>query len=428
MRNQFRPLLLGLLSFLCLSSVWAADLKSYKEVYQKNSGEILQTFQPKFADLQQQYQKSLDALKALAKNQGDLKKTMAAIAEIDRFQKAKSQPAAPDESAIPEIKALQSAYVRRYTELETDLAAKLGTLTVKYEQALDRLQKELVKAGKLDEATAVQQERDKAQTALTGYADQLAKQKGSAATNGTGVPERGLASKPMANHSSVQRPTLPTGCDKGILVHYTFDSVDGKTVMDSGPRQCHGTAVQVEHVKEGKLGGALLFSGKGAHVVIPTPKEVELGKNDFTIATWLKTTTNGGLLAKGGFDRWERQEKQFYIWDGKPAYVGNACGFIKGSAVVTDGNWHHVAVTYGWEQGRRAGRQEIYVDGKCVTSLQNFTGKPDPPDATELRIGWGHAGDCRRTDFAGLLDEFMIFNRCLSGPQVQKLYETLGGK
>ncbi len=423
-----KPMLFFLFSALCLASVRAADLKTYQETYSKNSEQVLQSFQPKFEGLQQQYQKSLEALKAQAQSLGDLKKTKAAVTEIERFQQVKSLPATPDENEMPEIKALQSAYTKQFVVWEMEMTGQLSTLTTRYEQALDRLQKELVKAGKLDEATAVQQERDKAQTALTGYADQLAKQKGSAATNGTGVPERGLASKPMANHSSVQRPTLPTGCDKGILVHYTFDSVDGKTVMDSGPRQCHGTAVQVEHVKEGKLGGALLFSGKGAHVVIPTPKEVELGKNDFTIATWLKTTTNGGLLAKGGVDRWERQEKQFYIWDGKPAYVGNACGFIKGSAVVTDGNWHHVAVTYGWEQGRRAGRQEIYVDGKCVTSLQNFTGKPDPPDATELRIGWGHAGDCRRTDFAGLLDEFMIFNRCLSGPQAQKLYETLGGK
>ncbi len=423
-----KPMFFSLFSALCLASVRAADLKTYQETYSKNSEQVLQSFQPKFEGLQQQYQKSLEALKAQAQSLGDLKKTKAAVTEIERFQQVKSLPATPDENEMPEIKALQSAYTKQFVVWEMEMTGQLSTLTTRYEQALDRLQKELVKAGKLDEATAVQKERDKAQTALTGYADQLAKQKGSAATNGTGVPERGLASKPMANHSSVQRPTLPTGCDKGILVHYTFDSVDGKTVMDSGPRQCHGTAVQVEHVKEGKLGGALLFSGKGAHVVIPTPKEVELGKNDFTIATWLKTTTNGGLLAKGGVDRWERQEKQFYIWDGKPAYVGNACGFIKGSAVVTDGNWHHVAVTYGWEQGRRAGRQEIYVDGKCVTSLQNFTGKPDPPDATELRIGWGHAGDCRRTDFAGLLDEFMIFNRCLSGPQVQKLYETLGGK
>ena len=429
-----KPMLIFLFSFLCLPSVWAADLKTFKDVYEKESGQILQSFQPKFDGLQQQYQRSLEAFRTTAQNQGDLTKTKAAVTEIERFLKAKSMPTEADENTTPEIKAFQSAYVRQFAVWEQDMTTQLSTLTTKYEQALDRLQKELVKAGKLDDATAVQQERDKAQTAITGYADQLAKHKEASAAvlSGTATktpqPERGLASKSMANHSSAQRPVLPTGCDKGILVHYTFDSVEGGMVADSGPKQRHGKAVQVEHVKEGKVGGALRFSGNGAHVVIPAPTEVELGKDDFTITTWLKTTTDGGLLAKGGLDRWERHEKQFYIWDGRPAYVGNACGFLKGNAVVTDGNWHHVAVAYGWEQGRRAGRQDIYVDGKRVTSLQNFTGNPDPPDATELRIGWGHSGDCKKTDFAGLLDEFMIFNRCLSGPQVQKLYETLGGK
>ncbi len=187
MRNPIRPLLSCLFSLLCLLPVLSSDLKTYKEVYQKNSAEILQSGQPKFADLQQQYQKSLEALKALAVKQGDLKKTKAAIAEIDRFQKAKTLPDAPDDKEIQEIKAFQSAYVQQYSKLETEMTAKLGTLTTKYEQALDRLQKELVKAEKLEEATAVQEEREKAQTALKGYADQFSSLMGAAATNVTGA-------------------------------------------------------------------------------------------------------------------------------------------------------------------------------------------------------------------------------------------------
>jgi formylglycine-generating enzyme required for sulfatase activity len=183
MRNPIKPLRLGLFSLLCLSSVWAADLKTYKEVYQKNSEEILQSFQSKFTDLQQQYQKALVALKVNAVKQGDLTKTKAAITEIDRFQKAKSLPAAQDENEIQEIKAFQAAYVKQYSVFETDMTAKLGALTAKYEQALDRLQKELVKAEKLDEATAVQGEKEQAKTALNGYADRLSALTGQAATN-----------------------------------------------------------------------------------------------------------------------------------------------------------------------------------------------------------------------------------------------------
>ena len=178
--------------------VQAADLKTYKDVYQKESGQILQSFQPKFEGLQQQYQKSLEALKADAQSRGDLKKTMVALSEIERFQKAKSLPSTLDESAIHEIKSFQSAYTKQFSAWEMDMTAKLGALTVNYGQALDRLQKELTKTGKFDEALAVNQELEKAQAAIKGYAETLATLKGPAATNTTLVassPTPAMAAK-----------------------------------------------------------------------------------------------------------------------------------------------------------------------------------------------------------------------------------------
>ncbi|MEI7900460.1 MAG: prefoldin domain-containing protein [bacterium] len=170
--------------------VCSADLNAYRETFQTNSEDILQSYQPKFADLQQQYRKSLEALKTLVQNQGDLAKTKAAIAELDRFQKEKSLPATLDENELPEIKAFQAAYVKQYVKLETDMTVKLGTLTTKYERELERLQKDMVKAGKLDEATAVLEEREKAQRALKDYADQLSALREPSAANETGATSR----------------------------------------------------------------------------------------------------------------------------------------------------------------------------------------------------------------------------------------------
>ena len=202
MRNPLRPLLLCLFSCLCLASVWAADLKSCREVYQKNAEGITQSYQPKFDGVQQQYRKSLETLKALAVKQGDLPKAKAALAEIERFQKAKSLPSASDERMLPELKALQSAYVKQYNRLEQEMTADLGTLTTKYVQALDRLQKALTQAEKLDEATAVMEEREKAQASLKGYADQFAALTGPAATNANGTAASqtsvAVAEKPAA--------------------------------------------------------------------------------------------------------------------------------------------------------------------------------------------------------------------------------------
>ena len=184
MTKPTRPLFCFLCSLVCLSSVWAVDLKDCKEVYQKSSEEILQSYQSKFDGVQQQYQKSLETLKNLVQTQGDLAKTKATIAEIARFHKARCLPATLDGKETPEIKALQSAYVKQYADLERDLTAKLGTLSTKYEQALDVLQKELVKAGKLDDAMAVETERAKVHASVKEYASQFADRDSQMASGG----------------------------------------------------------------------------------------------------------------------------------------------------------------------------------------------------------------------------------------------------
>jgi formylglycine-generating enzyme required for sulfatase activity len=187
MKDLVLPKVIRLLVLMGLMPVWADDLKTFREAYEKSSADILQSANPEFGDLQQKYKKALEAMKTTVQNQGDLVKTKAVIAEIDRFQKEKSQPATLNENELPVIKAYQVAYVKQYAKLETDLTLKLGALTVKYEQDLDRLQKEMVKAGKLDEATAVLEEREKAKLAIKGYTDQLAALRNSSATNETRV-------------------------------------------------------------------------------------------------------------------------------------------------------------------------------------------------------------------------------------------------
>lgn len=176
----------GVLAVFATVCGQAQDLKTLKVVYEKNSEEIRGGFQPKFDGLQQQYQKALEALKTGAQSQGDFKKTSAASDEIERFLKAKTLPASPNENAIPELKAFQSAYVKQYNRLETEMTAQLGALTTKYEQALGRLLIELTKAGKMGEAKAVAGEQAAAQTLIKGYAETLAALKGPAAANATG--------------------------------------------------------------------------------------------------------------------------------------------------------------------------------------------------------------------------------------------------
>ena len=182
-----KPMGICLLALVCLSHVLAADIKTFKDVYQKSSTEIRQSYQPKFDELQQQYQRSLEALKTLAQKESNVKTAKATIAEIERFDKAKTLPPAPNENEVPEINAFQAAYVKQYLKLETEMTAKLCTLTVKYGQALERLSTELSNEGKIEEAASVEAERPNVQRMLDALAEQLVTLKGPSVTETKGV-------------------------------------------------------------------------------------------------------------------------------------------------------------------------------------------------------------------------------------------------
>lgn len=136
----------------------AADLKTYKDVYDKSLEEIVLGHGPKLQELQQQYAKSLEVVKARVQGGGDLEKTKAVMGEIERFQKDKNIPL---DSALPELKKLQNVFLKQLTDLEQDKARRVSTLVTQYDTVLEKLQKELTKAGKIDEATVIQGERDK---------------------------------------------------------------------------------------------------------------------------------------------------------------------------------------------------------------------------------------------------------------------------
>ena len=178
----------GALAGFVAVCVQAQDLKTLKDHYEKNVEEIRSGFQPKFEDLQGQYLKTLDALKSRAQNQGDLKTIKAAIAEIERFRKAQNLPATPNQNALKAINSLQSDYVKQFTRQESNMTANLAALTVKYAQSLDGLLRELTKAGKLEDAMAVESEQAKARLAIKGYADKMAALKRPAATIATVGP------------------------------------------------------------------------------------------------------------------------------------------------------------------------------------------------------------------------------------------------
>jgi hypothetical protein len=218
-----------LLSLAAQTCALASDLKTFKSVYGKNTEEIRTSYKSRFDGLQVMYLNALQSFQAQVQAKGDLVATKAAIAEIDRFKKAKCLPAETRADEVPEIRKLQAAYVGQFNRLEVEMLARLSDLAAKYDQALERLQKNLTRALKLEEATAVMEERQKVKGTIEDFnalrAALLGGQVDSQATSG-----EAQSSDVAMNADSSPAATPVNAADSGKDTSESAPDVQGKKV------------------------------------------------------------------------------------------------------------------------------------------------------------------------------------------------------
>jgi len=168
---------------------------------------------------------------------------------------------------------------------------------------------------------------------------------------------------------------------------------------------------------------------------VPLP---DLGRSDFTIMAWIKTTSETGAIvakapAKAG---WQPQGKVFFLREGNLTFDVGWVGAVSADFEVNDGRWHHVALTGGGTPPCGNPKPlEFYVDGRAVgsgtlrvaedeTDLEPGAMGPDRPEHV-MKIGYctpnfPEGGSC----FKGDIDEVRIYNRRLSSADVKAIHEN----
>jgi hypothetical protein len=172
----------------------------------------------------------------------------------------------------------------------------------------------------------------------------------------------------------------------------------------------------------GKVGNAFRFDGNanhGSYVNIPDAPSLDstTGTWDF----WLNTTQNQqyvGLVGKsdaGGSINGITMQ----------LFQGHARVEVKGpgptllleptTPLLNDGQWHQMTLTF-----QSGGTVVLYIDGQAqaMGTAPTFTfGANDP-------LRFGVMTDGFWTPYNGLLDEVQVFNRALSGPEVQAIFSA----
>jgi hypothetical protein len=205
----------------------------------------------------------------------------------------------------------------------------------------------------------------------------------------------------------------------GLLAYYPFNG----DARDESANGYDGLVYQtvLAQDKSGQAGRAYLFDGTNAYIDLGTDDVFNFsgGAGDFTIAALIKPISMpsfaAGILGKatsgidpytGPFSGWA-----FYIYANGRLCIGNAGVDERCTAagVISAGNWAHVAVN------KSGNALKIYKNGAEVLST-NYGNLQT--SGTSLRIGSVYPDFLR---FNGTIDEVAIYNRAMSGSEVQTL-------
>lgn len=255
-----------------------------------------------------------------------------------------------------------------------------------------------------------------------------------------------VSNVPPNNNTPASRAPAIALLPSGLVLHYAFDTNEGKRVVDSSNSKNDGTVRNVEYSKDGKRGGAMHFSGPNQIIVAKNDPSLQL--QDFTIMAWVKVgdkepapaargTVDGVMLASGGDAVMIWTERQgtgaqhpttnlifsygqsgygFGLREGGHPFltqVGVSNVTSSKCVVPADGNYHHVAVTKGKDN------VVFYLDG--VAFPANSYG-PVFEFNTEPAVG--NRADAMESWFLGLIDELAVFDRPLSAEEVKRIYNS----
>jgi CSLREA domain-containing protein len=214
----------------------------------------------------------------------------------------------------------------------------------------------------------------------------------------------------------------------GLTHWYPADSNPNDVVGTSNGAFKNGVSLVT-----GKFGKAFEFNKTNAYVALPNnffPYPTSgTDTTPFTFDVWFQTTTSGvifGQQAGAPFNAQTLYEPGVYIGtDGKlhaSLFNSGSQTTIDSPSIVTDNVFHNVAVTYDGTT------ETLYLDGVNVGSAA-FT-QTGYSTVYQYQFGTGYVADAWPANsggwmnFSGLIDDVQIYNRALSGTDVQTIFNA----
>lgn len=220
----------------------------------------------------------------------------------------------------------------------------------------------------------------------------------------------------LALPTAAKGPSVTAGLvSDGLVGHWEFDQADSAFGTDLSPARRELNLTGVGRTTTGHAGGALEFDGQH-WAEITRPEDFAALDRDFTVAAWINTRTDGSIFALTlPGDKWVPDGQSLFLRGGKLTFDVGWVGAAASVASVTDGEWHHIAMTWSHTDGRVT----LFVDGQ-----PDGTGtlKPRRPLVSpKLRVGFTAPNFPESPWFRGRLDSLRLYARALSRTEVAAL-------
>jgi|GEM_PF-3387385 len=219
----------------------------------------------------------------------------------------------------------------------------------------------------------------------------------------------------------------PVSLDEGLVAHYPFDEVEGKEATNLVNGRSAGTYVGSDQPQRvpGIFSNAVRLSGNGGYFSCGEAFSFELS-NSFTYGCWFLSENakqNAALLAKMT-DGERYQGYDLFLEDGRLAahfkheWPDNALKVVS-SDPLSARSWHHVMMTYDGSSTPPIAR--LYVDGHIINARVDTNSLSE---TIQTHVPF-HIGQRNSTcAFCGLIDDLRIYNRRLTEPEIQHIFES----
>ncbi|MFK7910392.1 MAG: sulfatase-like hydrolase/transferase [Akkermansiaceae bacterium] len=219
--------------------------------------------------------------------------------------------------------------------------------------------------------------------------------------------------------------TVPAGDD----YWFPLNETSGSSIHEAGGL-LSGTMVGFADADSahtlGKHGYALNFDGVDDHVTL-SGITLPTGNSPRTIAAWIRVPTGSPpelqvMLGYGINSNGQRFSFRLNGSGTQQLRLEVEGGFIVGSTVLNDGNWHHVAIVVDDHNGNNTtdvNETKLYVDGM----LENISNSGSEPINTSGNgtIAIGASAHNVNYNFNGDIDELRIYNSALSDSEIAAL-------